>query len=268
MTTGRTLAAVLAAVSAAVMGLSVWRMASRVSAYYEATGHRLYVFREVQDRAFRFAGRPVTIADTDNPPGVIVRYGDRELPIPATREPKSIQLPGLARHADWLRVLRFAERDRMTSDELERAIDEGRVADRLVIVVLDPRRWADGRPLGEGQATDALFTLHELVPDGSIRTEQYSFPLSARAAAAKPPAWGPKPLPEDTWQYYASLWLMPRGSKPTPRFTTDAVRSLGWTLPTAAFSGLVLTLCLPFALAPRRKPPAAESAGPAAGHRP
>jgi hypothetical protein len=260
MTRGRTLAWLLAAASAAIMGVSVWRMAARASGYYRDTDHESFVFRDVQDREFRFAGLPVSITDTtDAPPGVVVRYGEREFRIDATRRIEQGSFPGLSRHEQWLRVLRFAPRGRMTSDELEAAIDAGTVADRLVIAVYDPRIWADGRPMGEGQSGDALFTLHELLPGGEIRTETYSYPLSRRAAAA-PPRTGAPPLPEDSWQYYASLMLMPRGSKPTPRFTSDAVRSLGWTLPAAAFSGLTLTLSLPFALAPRRKKPATGDA--------
>ena len=251
MTRGRTLAWLLAAASAATMALSVWSMASRASGYYRDTQHESYVFREVQDRAFRFAGLPVSITDTsDVPPGVVVRYGERELRLDATRTLEQGSFPGLMRHERWLRVLRFAPRGRMTSAELEAAINAGTVPDRLVLVVLDPREWADGRPMGEGQARDALFRLYELLPGGEVRTEEYSSPRTRRATAA--PVSGPSPLPEGSWQYYAALMVMPRGSKPTPRFTSDAVRALGWTLPAAAFSGLVLTLSLPFALAPRR----------------
>jgi hypothetical protein len=125
------------------------------------------------------------------------------------------------------------------------------VADRLVILTLDPRRWADGRPFGQGQAKDWLFGLYELLPDGGIREERFTFPRGRRASEPPPP--GPPPLVEGSWQYYAALSIIPQGSKPTPRFTADAVRAMGWTLPAAAFSGLVLTLALPALFAPRTR---------------
>jgi hypothetical protein len=260
MNRARIPAALLSALSGVVMGVSVWSMAGRIAGYYERTGHALFVFREVGGRSFTFAGRGVTVTDEGEGPTTVVsvRYGERELRLPATREPGSAQIPGLARHDGWLKVLRFAERGRMSGAELQRRIEAGEVRDRLVIVVRDPRRWADGRPHGEGQARDSLFIFHELLPDGSIRTERWGFPLSRRDSERA--GAGPPPLREDTWQYYAALSLIPSGSRPTPRFTSDAVRAMGWTLPGAAFSGLVLTLSVPWLLSPRSR---GERKGPA-----
>lgn len=253
MTGGRKIALLLVVASAATMLVSVIAMARRISTYYARTDHTLFVFRPVEDRRFTFAGRPVELVDEGEgeTTTVVARFGERELRVPATMAPQSPQVPGLARHEEWMRVLRFAERGRLSSEELLRRIEAGEVQDRLVIVVRDPRKWADGRPYGQGQARDWLFDLHELLPDGAIRSERFAYPRGRREAGER--VGGAPPLVEGSWQYYAALMVIPKGSKPTPRFTADAVRAMGWTLPAAAFAGLVLTLSVPALLAPRHR---------------
>lgn len=253
MTGGRKIALMLVVASAATMLVSVIAMARRVVAYYGRTDHTLFVFQPVGDRRFTFAGRDVEVTDEGEGEAttVVARYGERALRLPATMEPQSAQVPGLGRHEEWMRVLRFAERGRLSSEDLARRIEAGEIQDRLVIVVRDPRRWADGRPYGQGQARDWLFDLHELRPDGSITTERFAYPRGRRDTGERVGA--APPLVEGSWQYYAALSVIPKGSKPTPRFTADAVRAMGWTLPAAAFSGLVLTLSVPALLAPRHR---------------
>lgn len=258
---GRTVAAVLAAISAAVLALSVNAMIARVRAYYERTRQATPFFDRVDRREFEFHARPVTITDERDEQGevVVVRYGDRTLRLRPTIPALSPQVPGLARHEAWLTVLRFVATPLGTGGRTDEAIERGELHDRMVVVVRDPHEELDATAHGMGRPSDWTFDLHELMPDGTITTERYGYPLSRRAMrSAPPPASGIPPLQEGTWQYYAALMTIPRGSRPTPAFTRDAVRSMGWTLPAAAFSGLVLTLSVPWLLAPRRgsAPPA------------
>lgn len=238
------------------MAASVYAMIGRVTGFYARTEHAVPVFAPVEDRSFTFAGRDVTITDEADPgsaPGevVVVRYGDRELPLRPTIKPLSAQVPALRRHESWLAVLRFVEKGRPTGAETERAIATGEALDRLVIVVRDPHLALDGTAHGQGRPSDWTFDLHELLTDGEFRMERFGYPLSPRAARAAENAGaaaGVPPLREGSWQYYAALMTIPKGSKPTPAFTRDAVRAMGWTLPAAAFSGLVLTLSIPWLL--------------------
>ncbi len=247
-------ALVLVLASAAIMAASVYAMVGRVTAFHERTKHAVPVFDQVNAREFEFARRPVAITDEPGEAGeaVVVRYGDRELRLRPTIPPLSPQVPGLSRHESWLRVLRFVEQGRATGAETDRAIARGEAVDRLVIVTRDPHLALDATAHGQGRPSDWTFDLHELLPDGEIRLERYGYPLSRRAAHAaasvQAGAAGVPPLREGTWQYYAALMTIPRGSRPTPAFTQDAVRAMGWTLPAAAFSGLVLTLSLPWLL--------------------
>ena len=230
---------VAALVSGAILLLSVAAMARRVAAYHEQTPRPLPQFQVIDQREFDVHGRPVAITDAADASGnvaVRIRYGDQTLRLPATMESKSAQMPGLTRHADWLLVLQFVEQGRLTPAELEARLARGEAGARVVIVVLDPRRDLDGTAHGRGRPSDWLFDFHELRPDGSIRSERYGWPLRK---GQQPPVAGVQPLPDDTWQYYAGLMVVPRSSKPTPTFTQDAVRAMGWTLPVAAFSGLI-----------------------------
>ncbi len=247
--------------SASTLAVSMAVMAPRVAAYYASADHHLYVFEQVFDREFTYAGVPVSLADTQGPegPGVTLRYGDQTMQFTATMKPGSAQMPGLTRHRSWMQVLRFADQSRMSVEQLHAGLDAGIVKDRLVVVTLDPRQWADGRPLGAGQAKDWVFDLHELLPDGTIRSERFGYPLSRRAARTIT-AGGVQPLEEGSWQYYAALMIIPTSSKPTPRFTRDAMTVMGWTFPAAALSGLALTLSIPWLFAPRRPREGEQSA--------
>lgn len=258
MTRPRAITGLLVVLGAAVMAVSVGSMIGRITRYYDKVGQSLPVFSTIDQREFDFHGLHVAIADVPDPGAgetVVVRFGPTELRLSPTVEPRSAQVPGLARHEEWLKVLRFVEQGRTPPAELNAQLAHGEVKERLVIVVRDPRRALDGTAHGLGSPADSTFDLHELLPDGTIRSARYGFPLSRRAAqaasASEAPVAGIPPLQEGTWQYYAALMTIPRSSRPTPAFTRDAVRSMGWTLPAAAFSGLLLTLALPALLAPR-----------------
>lgn len=241
------------------MAISVAAMIGRVRSYYAETSHAVPVFNAIDQReGLEFHAIPISIRDEHDSEGeaVVVRFGDRELRLRPTLEPLSAEVPGLKRHESWLAVLRFID-GAVAPPGSSAGVGSGvgRSPERLVVVVRDPHVSLDGTAHGRGRPSDSTFDLHELLPDGSIRTERYGYPLSRRAAHAAasgvtPPA-GVPPLEEGTWQYYAALMTIPKGSKPTPAFTRDAVRSMGWTLPAAAVSGLVLVFSLAWVFAPR-----------------
>ena len=243
----------LAAVSLAVFAVSVAALAGRIGAYNSGAGRTMYAFNEVHDRGFRFADREVSLTDEDRDGRsvVVVRYGDRELRLLASITPLSPQLPGLARHADWLRVLRFAPFQGRTKAEFKEHLDEG--TDRLAIVTRRPAAAPDPHT-GQVWSRDWLFDFHELLPDGTIRSESLKVP---RTKGDKTPKQGE--LRAGTWQMDAAMGMMPGSppdslnfGRPTAAFKDDALKNAGWTLPAAVASALGLVACLAMRFGPRR----------------
>lgn len=238
-------------------------MARRVNAHYESTDRELYVFNPVAERRFTYAGRPVTVEDETDPERIIVTYGDDTLEIIPTLPSLSPDLPGLTRHDNWMRILRFAPRRGLSLDELQEKIERGEVADRLVIVTRHPPAGAD--PGSARQATRSLwtFTFHELLPEGGFLTQRLRYPETdralrrrqreARAAGHDVPERRPDELREGSWEYYAALLVMPPTAAPSPTFAGDAVGAMGWTLPASSVLILVMLGSLAFALAPSRE---------------
>jgi len=240
----RPLALIGLIVSLAALLVSVGLMSRKVNAFYESSEHTLWMFDPISDREFTYAGRAVSIMDEDVPDGrvvVAVRYGDVVERINATIPPLPAQVPGLVRHQDWLRVLRFAEHGKRDFREAKRELDSGAIADRLVLVVRRPPPGMNPEALGRVAQKEWMFDLYEFKPEGGFAIQRLGWPESEREARARA-ASGQGPnvskLQEGTWQYYAALMVMP--IKPTPRFTGDAVRAMGWTLPSAAFSALAV----------------------------
>ncbi len=240
----RPLALVGLFVSMAALLVSVGLMSRKVNAYYATSEHTLWMFDPVSDREFTYAGRPVSITDEDTPDGrvvVNVRYGDSIERINATIPPLPAQVPGLARHQDWFRALRFAEHGKRDFREAKREIDAGEIKDRMVLVVRRPPPGMNPDALGRVAQKEWMFDLYELKPEGGFAIQRLGWPESEREARARGASGqGPNTskLQEGTWQYYAALMVMP--IKPTPRFTGDAVRAMGWTLPSASFSALAV----------------------------
>lgn len=250
ITRARITALALSLVSLGVFVLSVIVMSQRISAFYQNQDRKLYAFKAVGSRQFTFAGRPVSLADEGEGPEtvVVLHYGDQQVRIPAGVAPKSEQMPGLSRHDDWLRVLRFAERGRTNPEEFQKLIDAG--ADRLAVVARRPIAGPDPRN-NEVWRTDWKFEFYELLPDGSVKTETLLYPRNRPGKVAKPGQ-----LQQGTWEMDAAMMLMPAFGRPNQSFTTDALRAMGWTLPAAAFSGLLLLGSLAFLFAPERRVPA------------
>lgn len=255
----RRVAWILALASAAVLLASIAAMAFRVREHQRRHGRDLFAFSRVTEPAFTYAGRPVEISDgaaDHSAAGVTLRYGDAQRFLPAAVPPRFDQLPVLLKHEDWLHVLRFASRTGMSFEEFRRKLDAGEIVDRLVIVTRVPAPGADPETWGKVWKHEWMFELIELEPAGTIHSQRLRFPSSR---AHETPA--SDELVEGTWQYEAALLAMPSLSRPKPRFATDGVRSMGWTLPAAGVSGLIFTFALVAVLAPRgRNSPGAASA--------
>jgi hypothetical protein len=230
--------------------VSVGLMMRKVDAYHGSNEHQLWMFQPVGDREFTYAGRPVSIIDEEGPGKaltLVVRYGDAIERIPAPAASLSSQIPGLIRHQDWLRVLRFADHGRRDYQEARAEMETGKLADRLVLVVRRPPPGLNPDAMGRVAQTEWKFDLYEFKPEGGFTIQRLGWPESERQAHARAmasPGSGPdaSKLQEGTWQYYAALMVMP--IKPAPRFTTDAVRAMGWTLPSAAISSLAVIASL------------------------
>lgn len=239
--------------------LSALAMAQRVESFNEVNQPARWVFSTVNAREFLFGGHTVRLIDSTSPEGadlVIVTVDEREaLRLSPSVKPKEASLPGLMRHEEWLKVIRFAELGRRSFEEFQAHIDQGN--DRIAIVVKRPLTGPDPRT-GSVWERDWMFDFHELSADGSIRTDGYRLPKTKGDRTPKP-----NELQPGMWQMDAALQLMPKTppdsmaiGRPTAAFRKTAMRSLGWTLPVAAISALGLIISLSLAAAPRRKPSA------------
>ncbi len=256
----RPIPTILAVVCLSVFAVSLAALARRIDAYNAGVGRTMYAFNEVHQRGFRFAGREVSLMDEDKEGQtvVVVRYGERELrlAVPPAVQAKlgSPQLPGLARHADWLRVLRFAPFKGRSQAEFKQNLDQG--TDRLAIVTRRPQAGPDPHT-GEVWNRDWLFEFHELMTDGTVSVESLRYP---KTKGDKNPKAGE--LRAGTWEMDAAMGMMPGNppdslnfGRPTAAFKDDALKNAGWTLPVAVASVLGLVACLATMLGPRRAKP-------------
>jgi hypothetical protein len=241
---------ILAVVCLALLVVSVNVMFHKIAAFNTSAERVLWMLKPVGERAFQYSGRDVALTDQINDQGkeaVLVRYGEQELMIPATIPPKDGRLPGLVRHEDWMRVVRFAKSDGATGPDFDRLLAEGKVSDRLAIVVRRPL-VDDPRTLGDGWRRQWVFDFYEFRPEGGFATETWTYPSGRTIDKPKPGH-----LEEGSWQYSAALSVMPKLRKPNPKFTDDALHALEWTLPAAAFSGVGLMAALLMLVSPSRR---------------
>lgn len=274
MPQGRAIAFALAGVSAVTLGASAWTLAQRIDRWNRDRALPIHYFIPVEAESFTFAGRPVTISsdlDAEGHGEILVGYGGDTLPIPVTI-PNPLPLPGLVRHADWLRFHVFAEATGMDFSEFKRRLDAGEITSRLVAVVRaphadPPREGAFGLDTeedwgwGEVRRDRWSFTFHEFLPEGGWSTQTLRFPESgqsfyrrqvrAEQAGEPPPERAPDELREGTWQFSAAIPLMNRPPAITNEY--QALRSAGWTLPVASTSLVVLMFSVAFALAPAKR---------------
>lgn len=247
----------VAMVSLVVMVGCGWLMTSRIRVFLKEHPPEVYVFRKLDRREFIYAGRPVTLTDDNtNPlaPTLVLKYGEvvERIPVRVVNadRPQRDVLPGLLPHEDWLRVLRMARVSGETPKTFLEKLDKGDVPDRLVLVARIPRPGSDPATWGSVWKKDWEFDFFELMPTGEItKYPRLGYPTTR---GMKKPKEGE--LREGTWQYQAALQTMPQAGAigPTRNFFGNAIAAASWTLPAAAFSGLVCTYAVVFGLAPRR----------------
>ncbi len=226
-----------------IAGAMAYVAAMRIATANRQSDKELFVYQVIPDRQFSYAERAVAIEDwTDDQgeQGVEITYGDTRLRLRAPVEPGHPQLPGLLRHEQWLRVLRFAGRRGITMEELQRRIQTGETRDRLAVVVVSPRPGSDPQRWALVWHRDAIFDIYEFLPDGTFTQERFEYPESDRALARRQsaarragkdiPRRSPNELVEGTWQYHAALLSLPKGREPTPRFIADGWSAGGWPL--------------------------------------
>lgn len=262
MPSAKTIGLLIAAACAAVALGSGYAMARRVSNYNLRNPPQLFDCRQIEDRAFTFAGRAVTLADTTdehNRSAVRLGFGDRSVTFPV-HPPVIENFDDLGPYADWLAVVELSplERGRIVTDE------HGVAPRRLAVINrttagFDPDTW------GSVRVKDWLFDIYELTPDGDIQKSTHQFQTKNRRTGAMetpaevearrelektgstpPPPDQPltdvRPIAERSWQWQAALFAVPRGQVSRYRFRTDAVagnlstEGMGWTLPLTGFS--------------------------------
>ena len=259
-----------------VMVASSLLLARRVRAYNQQAVGSIYAYVQVYNPSFEFHGRPVQLTETTDDEGdplLSVVYGSDELVIPVAVETRQRLPDFFARHADWMRMVFFADRAGLTMDEFQTRIARGEIPARLVIVTRTPfgadpaKEGAFGldqdrnRSSAEVRRDRWLFDFYELDPDGGFIVHQpLRFPESgtsllrrqnnAKLRGEPIPDREPGELEERTWQYGAALKVMPR--PPAITFENQALRAAGWTLPVASASVLVLLFAAFFAFAPDR----------------
>ncbi|HYE62767.1 MAG TPA: hypothetical protein VD997_12295 [Phycisphaerales bacterium] len=232
------------------LGVSSMVMVRRVQQFHKDNPRVLFAFQRIDDREFRAAGKPVTITDdTTDPakPKLVIDYAGEKLTLDVAIPPR-YELPGLKKHEDWLRVLRFAPFSGMTEEQFQQTLKEGK--DRLAIVTRTPPAGVDPATWGTVWRKAWVFDFYEFKPEGGFTHETLKYPS---ASGLKKPREGE--LQENTWQHQAALQLMPNAGQtgPTRNFYGDALRAAGISLPAAAFSGLAAALGLAFAFAPRKR---------------
>jgi hypothetical protein len=250
--------ALVALVSFILMILAGWRMAYKIEQFHEQHPRDIYVFRELNTSEFQFAGRPVRFVhdlSTPNDQHVLLSYGDAteriRVAIPNDDNPVRDKLPGLKPYADWMKVMRMAKATGTTPEDFLAKLDRGEVPDRLVIAIRIPNPGADPATWGNVWKKDWKFDFYELLPDGRIeRGERLKYPTTRGIKEPRPGE-----LHENTWQFQAALQTMPQAGQigPTHNFFGNGITAAGWTLPVAAFTGLLSTIAIVFAFAPRKR---------------
>ena len=237
----------------------------RIADYNKAQGRVTYLQYEVEDREFAFAGREVTLtdlpADEAHPYGSVeIRYGDDAITLPVTIPSLeySDQFPGLERHADWLRIVRFAKLTDRTYEQLMDAIDRGEEQDHLVVVANSPRPGVNPETWGRVWRKDWVFNFYEFLPEGGFRHERFAYPTVRSAEQqeqrrAEEAEGGIPELDTRSWQFQVAVSLMPEGSAPRIIAGDSPLVAAGWTFPTAVVCVLAAVGGLLVAFAPSRQ---------------
>lgn len=260
MSRARAIAAAVALLALFGAIASGYLMARRLAAFVERHGRTVYAFRPVADTRFEYAGRPVAFDDqpaTEAEPfgALLLRYGEEQVRLRVTVAPRAhaASLPGLVRHEDWMRVLRFAPLSGRTDREFAEGLASGEIADRIAVVARTPPPGADPETWGRIWRKDWTFDIYELLPDGTIRHERFAYPQGRPYSPDAPTMHNGLPtLRPDSWQFDAALHVMPEGSGPRIMAADSAIRAAGWTLPAASIAIFAFVAGLLVAVAPKR----------------
>lgn len=235
--------AIIAAVSVLVLAVSGSLLASRLVTFYKEHPTKHWIFQDLDDRAFTYAGRTVTLTDEKDDAGtrfLNVSYGEEKLRLRVTiphRQFEALAAQGLAAHRDWMRVLRFAEVSGMDADDAMGEMKQGKIADRLAIVTRSPRAGVDPGTWGESWRKDWSFEFFEFLPAGGFDRKRLHYPTNKRGEPAKPGE-----LAEGTWEFDAALLAMPKSGVPNQQFINTGFKAMGWTFPAACLSSVAFVV--------------------------
>lgn len=248
----RRAAAILALISLALTLFAGHAMSERIAGFN--AGRTRHVFRAISVREFTYAGRPSTIRDEVDADGrrwVAIRYGEaeRRIPVPPSASIDEREA-SLARHQEWLKVLRFVPLTGSSAADIDRRIDAGELKDRLAVVARQGPETGDAMADLDAFRKRPTFLFVEFLEAGGLAETSRWFNIA-------PEPLGPEAdrLVEGTWEYDAALSVRPLRGKPKPKFSDNAVGSLGWTLPVAFLSMLTLSISLAFAFVRRAPAP-------------
>ncbi|MEQ8318404.1 MAG: hypothetical protein RIE77_04565 [Phycisphaerales bacterium] len=268
---GRTIWLTTALVCLAAVTLLGYFMAQRLDRFNRESGRELFVFQPITARDFLWNDTSVSFTDEVDADGadvVVMQYGDDVIRLRSGLQSLPTEVPGLQRHDSWLKVLRFAPRSGKSIEDLLAEIDAGTADERLAVVVRLQRPGVDQDSFGQVMRGDWRFQFVELLPEGGFEEQVLRFPESERSFNRRVNAArrAGEPMPErradelafGTWQFDASLMVMPKSGPPAPQFGRGAMEALGWTLPTATLLFFIATIALAMTFAPERAEPAIE----------
>ena len=261
------------AVSIAATLFGGWNLALRISDFNKKNPRTAPFFLPIGVTDFEFMGHAVKITDSVDDKGhgdLIVEYDNAIATIPIG-VPNPYDLPGLARHTDWLGVFFVGQPEGRTYEQFQQAVASGQITPKLIFVSrhlnpgVDDSAFGlevnkDSRERGETMRKRWTFGFLELTPEGTFRQWKRNYPESQRAFEGRtqaailsgnpPPERNPDDLKEDSWEWYAALHVIPKGRAPTRSFSDGAIAQSGWAFPVAAFGILGLIVFLAWALVP------------------
>ena len=240
----RRLGLALLLVSLVMIAVSSVAMAYRLADHNEADTPVPFALVVAEREAFTFGGIDFSLSTLPGPPAqVVVSWGDESVRLlVAGRDVDA--LPGLARHADWLAVMRIAEG--VTQLEgLDESVRSGEIPSRLLVVAravppgMDPESW------GAAKFKDNIYTYLELNPDGTITRSERTYREIAGDVRS--------------WRHVAAMKVTGGLNSPSSRSVSpisypnyagvrEAMASMGWTWPAfglgalGSLLGLVLLL--------------------------
>ena len=247
----RTGSILLALASVATLIVSSIFMARRIGEFHKDHKRNQFAFREVEERIFKYANRKVEVTDTaeGTTSYVNIKYGDHDLKLRVQLAGEK-ELPGLKPYMDWMRIVRFVPTNGRPIPEVIQDSYDGKIVDRLVIVTRELPPGVDPGTWGRVWRKDWIFTFSEFLPDGTFSTQRLNYPTTRRWQDSKPGE-----LVENTWEMQAALLLIPKGMGPSMKPQNDALSSVGWTLPVAASSMLLILGSIVLAASGKRTRP-------------